>query len=465
MKDWLNIDKLEYNTYDEYKDSKIEWLGYIPSHYDTKKLKQIVNIKKGNTIEQFDDEKSNRIPLLNLDYLRNREKNYFFVNSNKSIKINKGEILIVWDGSACGEFIKTKKEGALSSTLAVLRAKNNYNVEFLYYLNYTFNDYLSKNFNGMGIPHVNSTLLKKLLILIPTKKEQLVIVKFLDEKTTIIDKKIEILKKQNKLEKELEKVLINQCVTKGVDSFTKLDKNGNLIDFDNKLNRNKEEFDLYMNENGYIDSKIEWLGYIPNHFKINRIKDLILFVQSGTTPSSKDIKTYDDLFFNWVTPSDLKQNLVENTNKKINQYSIDSNQVRVINENCILYSTVGEIGKIGYSNKPITTNQQITSLITNKKVLMKYFYYLLLNNKNYIRSFANESTLLQLNNNKLINIPNILFSINKKEQLEIVKFLDNKTQILEQKRIKREKEITLLEEYKKTLINDVVTGKIKVIKD
>lgn len=444
MKDWLNIDKLEYNTYDEYKDSKIEWLGNIPNHFDTKKLKQIVNIKKGNTIEQFDDEKSNRIPLLNLDYLRNRGKNYFFVDSNKSIKINKGEILIVWDGSACGEFIKTKKEGALSSTLAVLRTKNNYNVEFLYYLNYTFNDYLSKNFNGMGIPHVNSTLLKNLLILIPSKKEQLTIVKFLDEKTTIIDKKIEILKKQNELEKELEKVLINQCVTKGVDSFTKLDKDGNLIDFDNKLNRNKEEFDLYMNENGYIDSKIEWLGYVPNRFTLKKIKSFIneekkSIIQVG---EAKENQGKYKFFTSGESEFTYKEKMIDNEN---------------------LYLATGGKFNVKYFNGEASYSTD-TYVINSFYINNKYLYYCLESQKDTINELFFEGMgLKHLQKNKFKNMINYLPS--KKEQLEIVKFLDNKTNILEQKRIKREKEITLLEEYKKTLINDVVTGKIKVMKD
>lgn len=444
MKDWLDIENLNYQTYDEYIDSKIEWLGYIPNHYDTKKLKQIVNIKKGNTIEQFDDEKSNRIPLLNLDYLRNREKNYFFVDSNKSIKINKGEILIVWDGSACGEFIKTKKEGALSSTLAVLRTKNNYNVEFLYYLNYTFNDYLSKNFNGMGIPHVNSTLLKNLLILIPFEKEQLVIVKFLDEKTTIIDEKIEILKKQNELEKELEKVLINQCVTKGVDSFTKLDKDGNLIDFENKLNRNKEEFDLYMNENGYIDSKIEWLGYVPNHFKLKKIKSFIneekkSIIQVG---EAKENQGKYKFFTSGESEFTYKEKMIDNEN---------------------LYLATGGKFNVKYFNGEASYSTD-TYVINSFYINNKYLYYCLESQKDTINELFFEGMgLKHLQKNKFKNMINYLPS--KKEQLEIVKFLENKTNILEQKRIKREKEITLLEEYKKTLINDVVTGKIKVIKD
>lgn len=444
MKNWLNIENLNYQTYEEYKDSKIEWLGYIPNHYDTKKLKKIVNIKKGNTIEQFDDEKSNRIPLLNLDYLRNREKNYFFVDSNKSIKINKGEILIVWDGSACGEFIKTKKEGALSSTLAVLRTKNNYNVEFLYYLNYTFNDYLSKNFNGMGIPHVNSTLLKNLLILIPSKKEQLAIVKFLDEKTTIIDKKIEILKKQNKLEKELEKVLINQCVTKGVDSFTKLDKDRNLIDFENKLNRTKEEFDLYMNENGYIDSKIEWLGYVSNHFTLKKIKSFIneekkSIIQVG---EAKENQGKYKFFTSGESEFTYKEKMIDNEN---------------------LYLATGGKFNVKYFNGEASYSTD-TYVINSFYIDNKYLYYCLESQKDTINELFFEGMgLKHLQKNKFKNMINYLPS--KKEQLTIVKFLDNKTQILEQKRIKREKEITLLEEYKKTLINDVVTGKIKVIKD
>jgi len=473
----LDIDKLEYQTYDNMVLVKLIFEESIPNNWKVKKVKN--NVVKPITDGPHITPKlvEEGIPFLSVNNIQNNkivfDNKIRYVSESdaneyrKKTDIRRNDLLLVKQASI-GKLSLVETDEVLSiwSPLVQFRFKDYIIPKYMKYymeselyqnnLDLTASESTQKNI-GMGD-------IQNLYDILPSKKEQLAIVKFLDSKTSQIDKKIELLENQNRLEEELEKSIVNQCVTKGVDSFTKKDKNGNLIDFDNTQGLSKEDFDTYMNENGYKDSGIEWIGYVPNYYNIKRVKDMVENVQSGTTPSSKDAKNKNNQIINWFTPGDLKNNILINSKRKINKYSIETNQVRLIKKPSVLLSTVGEIGKIGYSKIETTSNQQITALIPNKKVFLKYMFYILSNNKKYITIHANDTTLPQLNNNNLLNINNMVIP-SKKEQLEIVKFLDSKTEKIKTSREKRSKEIELLKEYKKTLINDVVTGKIKVIKD
>jgi len=206
----------------------------------------------------------------------------------------------------------------------------------------------------------------------------------------------------------------------------------------------------------YKDSGVKWIGDIPKSWKLKRLKDLITNVQSGTTPKSSDKTNEINKIKNWYTPSDLKNNNLTNSKRKISQYSIDSNQVRIIPKNSILMSTVGEIGKIAYTKTIATSNQQITSIFPNKHTYYKYLYYILMNNKNYITMFANNTTLPQLNNENLKNIDNIILP-SIKEQKAISIFLDKKTSLIDEKLSILEERKKIILELEKSVINQVVT--------
>lgn len=453
------IDDLKYQTYDEYIDSEIEWLGYIPNHFKINRIKNNFKVFNGNSIKE--DKKNNFIDNnIGINFIGTKDINNFKINYNSELKIPKQEnfklleeytpLLCIEGGSAGKKIAITNQKIHFGNKLCSFNNNSILLKKYMYYylqsqpFQLQFNNELSGMIEGVSIG-----IIRNLYNTVISKKEQLAIVKFLDEKTTIIDKKIEILKKQNELEKELEKVLINQCVTKGVDSFTKLDSNENLIDFDNKLNRSKEEFDLYMNENGYKNSEIEWLGYINQNYNITKFKkffksnmgNVILkedLIEDGLYPVYS--ATAEDKYFGYI--NDIKL---------------------ILNKNDLVIPARGN--SIGFVKivKELSTSTQTTivSKTLNKINSLFIFYFLNVFRKNI---FAyDESTIPQFTVEQTNNI--IILSPTKQEQLSIVKFLDNKIKQFKLQKDKINKEIELLKEYKKTLINDVVTGKIKVTKD
>ncbi len=452
------IDDLKYQTYDEYIDSEIEWLGKVPNHYEIKRIKnEIEKIISGGTPTSTNESFWNGN--INWCSITDISKNKFLYQTKKQItknglldknlKIIEKDVLLYTVYATIGKTSITKIYTTINQAILAIYCKNKLNQYYLqYFLKKLEKDiYYFSNYTTQY--NLSLNIFNNIINILPSKKEQLSIVKFLDKKIDTIDKKISILERKNTLINELEQSIINQCVTKGVDSFTKLDSNENLIDFDNKLNRSKEEFDLYMNENGYKNSEIEWLGYINQNYNITKFKkffksnmgNVILkedLIEDGLYPVYS--ATAEDKYFGYI--NDIKL---------------------ILNKNDLVIPARGN--SIGFVKivKELSTSTQTTivSKTLNKINSLFIFYFLNVFRKNI---FAyDESTIPQFTVEQTNNI--IILSPTKQEQLSIVKFLDNKIKQFKLQKDKINKEIELLKEYKKTLINDVVTGKIKVTKD
>lgn len=197
------------------KDSGVNWIGEIPEHWVVKRYKSFGKTIKGKNMEMSDIEFDNSLPLLSLEYLRNDSVEHptFCYSNNKSLKSTEEDLIIVWDGAAVGEILKSKV-GYVSSTIAKLDInKKKFNTRYFYHLRGAIDYKLKQIPTGMGIPHLNPTLFKNFKCPAPPIKEQQQIADYLDAKTTIIDKIIKNIETQITTLKELRKTLINEVVT------------------------------------------------------------------------------------------------------------------------------------------------------------------------------------------------------------------------------------------------------------
>lgn len=199
----------------EFKDSGIEWLGRIPKHWEVKRVKEIASIKKGKLLDTIDEQLPGYKPLLSLDYLRNEKPqfdNYVFT-SEKDLYVTENDIIVVWDGAGSGDILKGK-EGILSSTIAKISLNEKIVLtKFFYYLRFQLEYKLKSLLTGMGIPHINSNVLREFEIPIPSLSEQQAIADYLDKKTSKIDAIVENINRQLAKLAQLKKSLINECVT------------------------------------------------------------------------------------------------------------------------------------------------------------------------------------------------------------------------------------------------------------
>lgn len=417
--------------YPKYKPSDIEWIGDIPEHWEVEKLRYI-----GNFTSSGIDKKINKDePLVkiinytdiygNSTRLLTSERNYMEVScpEEKRVehKVKKGDLVFTPSSETTEDIgLSALVDEDLENTAYsyhVLRFRFDKEVDhsFKKYLcnNYFILNQFSANAKGTTRKILNRENFNSALVIIPPKPEQAAIANLLDEKTAQIDKLITNKQKLIELLKQERTGIINRAVTRGINPNVKLKPSG-----------------------------IEWLGDIPEHWEIKKLK-YILRVKSGDGIKSEEIDfegTYPVYGGNGI------MGYTENYNSDrldiiIGRVGAKCGNVRLVN------------GK-----KWISDNALVADLFEG------YVYKLisiLLESIN-LNSLANQNaqplitgTLVR---DKIVAIPS-----NIKEQDEIVQYIEIEAKRIDGTISKIEKEIELLQEYRTALISEVVTGKIKVM--
>jgi type I restriction enzyme, S subunit len=162
------LEATDIEEYVAYKDSGVEWLGGIPEEWELTRFKYLAAIQKGKLPKKIVSENVDDLPpYLSMEYLRGGEANQWVQDKGITI-VKKDEILLLWDGSNAGEFIKSR-EGIISSTVAFIEFKN-IDKRFAWYYSKFLEIELKKKTIGMGIPHVNGEILNNFPVLLPSKK-------------------------------------------------------------------------------------------------------------------------------------------------------------------------------------------------------------------------------------------------------------------------------------------------------
>lgn len=399
------------------KDSGIEWIGEIPEDWETVKLKWFANIKSGDALD----------------------KNKF---------IDNGNVEVYGANSKLGHYDKPniKKKTIITGrvgTLGTLDIKENvwitdnvlaidvYNadIKFVYYFLHILNfDELS---NSTAQPLITATKLLSINIALPINIDQKKISNYLNNKTKQIENiKSTIIKEIQTLE-DYKKSVITEAVTKG------LDKNVEMK-----------------------DSGIEWIGKIPKYWKISKIMYLST-IFNGSTPNTGKINYWDG-DVKWVTPKDLFNNkIITDSLKKITEEGYRSCGTNMVPINTILLSTRAPIGTVAIAKTELCTNQGIKSIVCNgKKLHYKFLFYYLQTKDEILNFLGNGTTFMELSTSSLMNLPIPYTDI--EEQNKIVDYLDQKTKSIDEAIEGKQKQLEILEEYKKSLIYEYVTGKKEV---
>ncbi|WP_405202325.1 restriction endonuclease subunit S [Dokdonia sp. LLG6352-1] len=411
--------------YDTYKDSGVEWLGEVPEHWKMKRFKFLANANKGklpkNIVSINDDSLP---PYMSMEYLRGGEENQW-VKDKDALIINENEILLLWDGSNSGEFLKSRK-GVISSTVAHILF-NNIDQKFSWYHSKVLEVELRKNTIGMGIPHVNGRVLNNLTMLLPPLKEQTKIAQFLDDKTTKIDDAIAIKEQQINLLKERKQILIHKAVTRGLVDRVKLK-----------------------------DTGVEWIGEIPVHWEFIKVKNIFRLV---IEPAAKNndyelLSVYTDI---GVKP---RKELEERGNKA----STTDGYWLVKKNDIVVNKLLAWMGAIGISDYNGVTSPAY-DILRPTRPIAGYFYHNLFRTPNckselkkHSRGIMDMRLRLYFDKFGNVKVPYPPFN----EQKEIVEYIETASQKIETAIGLKEQEIEKLKEYKGSLINGVVTGKVRV---
>lgn len=209
----------------------------------------------------------------------------------------------------------------------------------------------------------------------------------------------------------------------------------------------------------YKESGIPWVGKIPEHWEMRRVKHIARKIIGGGTPDtsvSSHWATEKKDSYLWVSIEDItKSNFIRDTKKYITKSGLESSSAKIIPPFSILYSIYASLGKIAYSDLPVTTNQAILAIQPQDNLFYKFLFYFL---HSTTRDIITLSSMTTQNNISLFVVQNLKIPLPPlQEQKAIADFLDKKTHQIEEFITKKQKLIALLEEKKQTLINQCVT--------
>lgn len=197
------------------RPSGIDWIGVIPAHWSVKRFKEFAYTIKGKGTDYLDNPTPETDIVLTLETLRQEHPNFlnYAVVNDSGQHCTIDDLVIIWDGAGVGEFLKAKN-GVLSSTIAKINVDESKVLkDYLWQWRYMIEYRLKSIPTGMGIPHLNPTLLNQYLLAVPSLDEQREIADYLDQKCSEIDATVENICKQIDAYKRLKKSLINEVVT------------------------------------------------------------------------------------------------------------------------------------------------------------------------------------------------------------------------------------------------------------
>ena len=418
--------------YDSYKDSGVEWIGEIPNHWNRLPLKHFGQVTLGKMLTSKDKGgyhlkpylRSKNIQVEKVDVSDVKEMWFSEIELEK-LRVRKGDLLFN-EGGDVGRtclWLNELEECYIQNSVNRVRLEND-NERYFLHLSVLYHSvgYYDSLVNRVSIPHLTKEKLESVLFLRPPVHEQQQIVSFLDTKTSLIDSLIEKTQRKIELLKEKRTSLINEVVTKG-------------------LNPNVE----------MKDSGVEWIGEIPNHWEITKMKYVVGHLSEKGKPEKMDIK---------ISP----ENVESDTGVCFNLYSEhESEGMRFQKGDVLLNKLRLYLKKILFTEYDGYSLGEMIVLRTNHKLNNKYFY-LLLFSQGLIDLLDSQSTGIKLprvSPDVILNTEIVYPPIS--EQQQIVEYLDEQTQLIDKTISIEGKRTELLKEYRQSLISEVVTGKRKVV--
>ncbi|MBO4829160.1 MAG: restriction endonuclease subunit S [Fibrobacter sp.] len=436
-------------TYARYKDSGISWIGEIPEHWDVVPFREGFDFGKGLPITKDDlvEKRDNAVPVISYGQIHSkinegtclkeellRYVDPKFLESNPQSLLKSDDVVFAdtsEDLEGCGNCVRNTIKGNVFAGYhtVIARLKKNSMGQYLSYLFQSdkWRSQIRTIVNGVKVYSVTRGHLRRCKLLIPPSEEQKSISDYLDKKMEQINGLVATKQRQIELLKEYKQSLIANAVTKSINPKVKMK-----------------------------DSGINWIGMVPEHWNIH-----FLFQKAKEHYiSNKNVHHQNllSLSYGRIIQKDI------NTTEGLLPESFDTYQI-VEDGNIVLRLTDLQNDhkslRVGY----VTQEGIITSAYECLEVMpgcfSKYLYYQLHSfdiKKMFYGMGGGLRQNLNYNELKKIRIAVPPFE----EQKVIVEYIENRVSSIDTQISSIEKQIANLNEYKQSLISDVVTGKVKV---
>ena len=442
------VNSMSYATYDSYKDSGVDWLGEIPSDWQSKKL--------GILLTEFSKKNNPNLPLLSITRelgvitrdMDDQESNHNFIPDDLSgyKLLKEGQFgmnkMKAWQGS----YGISKYTGIVSPAYYVFDVSNeiypnffNIAIRSKFYV-----DFFGSASDGVRIGQwdLNKTRMREIPFIFPSLEQQKKIYEFLSKKIKQIDQAISL--KQQQIEKlnEYKQIVIQNAVTKGLNPNVPMK-----------------------------DSGVEWIGDIPEHWEIIRFRNAFRF-NKGLNITKENLNDEQGILcLNYgEIHSKYGFEFIPNVHplKFVDESYLKNNQKSLLNDGDFVFADTSEdiegSGNFSYINGQDLVFAGYHTLIAKPKINFnsRFIAYVLDSS-----AFRNQ-VRLRVKGVKVFSITQAILKTTfiwlptEQEQNEIVKYLDEKMQKFNNAKIAYQTQIHRLKEYKNILINQAVTGKIKI---
>ncbi len=432
--------------YEKYKDSGIAWIGEVPEHWGVRRIKSFCIVKRGASPRPIDDEKyfddNGEFAWVRIAdasaserYLLSTTQKLSTLGASLSIKRFPDDIFLSIAGTV-GKAIITKIKCCIHDGFVWFKNLN-YNSELLYYIFESGQPYLGLGKMGTQL-NLNTDTVGCIFVPYMNRAEQEQIVKYLDWKCGEVDRIVEVRERQIKLLGELRTSVISRAVTRGLNPNAPLK-----------------------------DSGIDWIGQIPEHWEICRLKNACSLKGRIGWKGLRSEEFEQISYAYLVTGQDFHSAIIDWTKcYQISKERYDEDPYIQLSNGDLLITkdgTIGKIAKVSNMDKPSCLNSGIFVMKQTKALFEQSYLYWLLESsllKEFNNYTSTGTTILHLYQNVFENMPFIIPSLS--EQQQIAEYLDKKTAEIDSAIDKFKVQIDKLKEYRQALIAEVVTGKIDV---
>lgn len=413
-----------FDTNVKMKNSGIEWIGKVPEHWEACRFKDFIKLctKKSDSI--------NKIGLENIESGTGRFIETDTEFEGNGVEFKKGDIVYgklrpylqkVWmaefSGNAVGDFF-------------VFNARKNAMPAYIKYvmLSDGFTKVADGSTAGAKMPRVSSDFILSLHYYIPSLKTQQRIITYLDNKLSEISHQVSLLTSKRDAYLRLKKSIINHAVTHGLNPNVKMK-----------------------------DSGIEWIGEVPEHWEVKRMKDICDYISRGTTPDYVD-EGYQKV----MNQATFSKGWIDERN--IRYTKVGNNSAHIKNGDLLMASTGGGVlGKILYfdcNDENFYADSHVTIMRNSKEInSMKFLFYYFSQRFEEINATMTKGSTNQteLQRNELLSHKVALPPL--PEQHAIATYLDDKCAKIDSIVSNLDKQVSRYGDLKRALIDEVITGK------
>ena len=420
----------------EMKDSCVSWIGTVPSDWIRKKVKNAVSlIGSGTTpasscLQYYESEDVNWIQsgdIYGIDTIikTNTMISNAAVRSLSALHVyNPDFIVVAMYGGSVGNIAISKIEACVNQACCCIRTDNQNDLKFMYYWIYMCKSDFLRVSEGGGQPNISQAKIRNQYYMQPPLAEQRRIADFLDTKCAEIDALTADIQTQIDTLEQYKRSVITEAVTKGLNPDAEMK-----------------------------DSGIEWIGEIPATWNIIRGKYLLKYLQKPVKEDDGAITCFRD---GEVTlRSNRREDGFTMSDKEIGYQGIDVGDL-------VVHGMDGFAGAIGISDSRGKASPVLNVMDTkqNKRYIMYY-----LRSMAYSDVFVALATGIRVRScdlrwNKLADLPYPVPNI--EEQIAIVEYIDATLEKTDAVITEKKSQIETLDEYKKSLIYEYVTGKKEV---